>query len=555
MRKGKGKGKGKGNGKPPQFTTQKVSEEHCSNRAALYLSVLTILLQLISGKVEACHGSYTSNIEKEGMVNILEESLRAADKKYKHSKNDNTPGNSAALDGYLNMTGYVHDQKREGLKHLIDLQRNIMKMMDGNKGANMSIFHLTETDVINLLLADERAGTVTHYRAIAKMIGMGNPEPMARVELWSFIPRDIHACTPADYLPTANYNWQYTRNMDVNTVNPFGFDRCTKMRLIRENANTAKPTHAKRAANLLVLIATLAHLGTAILNLLRNPPHPLIDHASNKLHRQQLIRLCQMKMFMAIIMTCPARASEVLDMSMDDFMEGVTGCHKDGFMLIIRALLDEDALPRGTVYFMRQWFTKQIKVLKEYQRDMLPEYASAISLPDIMINCMRVMLRCEPDMYLDPARNPHMHIFIGTGNGQAKAGPSTSIRNSNPMFGEGPLTTKAIDAQLKMAQALPHGANPLRWLTGYGCRVGAAVVCHRLGFLAENTVLCENIAEYFGHFEESEQASRYALSLERLMSCMCTGECACNVPATRARTPAQKRKKAAASAAAAPKKK
>lgn len=117
---------------------------------------------------------------------------------------------------------------------------------------------------------------------------------------------------------------------------------------------------------------------------------------------------------------------------------------------------------------------------------------------------MTIMMGLEPELLLDTDKNPHMHIFVGTGNGDK--------------FGSGDMATNTLDGQLADL-ALPPGAVKGRFLSGYSFRVAYAVIMRHIGVM-NDPALEELVRKWFGHSELSLQIDRYAGSPRRVLTCL-----------------------------------
>lgn len=517
-----------------RFILEQVAPEVCKSQAKLYETSRPVIVALIRANWKANDKTFGWNISKELLASVRA-ALIIADKRINRDK-EGAYKQSETLKDYLNETGCRHTKTKRTLRCLIVLQRDICRMR-GFQG-DMSIYGLSSQDTLGLK-ADDKTCRLREWRVASCLVGRSNPvtyDPEVKFDYVQLMPSQpltrLSAMTPAKLklLADSKSNWRPIKEAIYSTVSPFAGMKKLGRRQTRLNmANSAKMSHFKKAGNVPDMIATLARIELRIIEMLDSFKHPDVDHKLNKKLREDLIRLNQVKIYIGFQITHPGRGCEILDMSFDDLYEAVVGAGKGGFSLVFRALLDRKALPRGEVYMIRRLYnkTKVTTGVLTTQQDMLPHYASAISLPDMIVRSMRLILRLDMDMYLDPERNPYMHIFVGTGK----------------KFGSGPLTTKAMDAQLQGPNAMPPCAVHGHWGTCYSGRVMAAVTCLKLGFL-EDKELAQMIAEWMAHEPSSGQTGEYGKSDRRFLSCKHEqeegeGECTCSA-GKRVHTDAQK---------------
>lgn len=495
------------------------------------MSIVNVLFLITAANVDL-HGTYTWNIDKD-ILDYVQFALEQSDR----INNPRGPHPTQALKAYLVVLGKRGaGQKRQALSCLVTLQRDICNLHNLCPGKEYNMLDITIEQALSL--DNGMACRLGQWRYASHLIGMGNDLQTVQfktenISYHKFILPKSFKGTPTfeqfKELAGDHGNWHETVSRKYSTVSRFvDGDLFAAKRMQMNQANSLLPTHSKRAANLSSLIATLARLDEVIDGLLFGSKYADIDIPESKPLREKVIRLHQVKIFLIIMTTCPARGCEILDMAFDDLLEIVDG---EEFMLMLRALLPAPAIPRCTSYTILRISIKTVKdgapMVKDYQQDTLPEYAAAISLPDVLVDSMRKMLRMDFDMFMDPDRNPHMRIFVGTGTGTG------TDAGKKKVFGEGPLTTAAMDTQLKSSTALPACACPTHWLTCYAGRVMAAVCCMRLGYTEAGSTLKLWIAGWFMHQPGSDQADDYAKSMQRLLTCPhvdTDGECDCLTP-------------------------
>lgn len=365
-----------------------------------------------------------------------------------------------------------------------------------------------------------------------------------------------------------------------DTLNPMESPRYKQALAAAKNPDKTT-ANSKRAASLPLIFAYIAAVYASIMQDLDTLGDSIIDQSGNKTSNEALYRKCQVLMFLAIAVTSPARAIEILSHTFDDFTESIKG--HDEFPVLFRGLMDKWTLPRTIMYFYRRWFGKVDKSsakekangdqyterLATYMQDTLPIGASALSLPDLCVVSMTIMLRLQTVNLLSPVVNPGMHIFRGTGTGDSfEPGPellallgldedpgedenddefaaqqrkklstkraadkkklqskilkkqkqAASGTRSVP-FATGELTTSRMDSLLQMD--IPYGAVRHSGLSGYSFRTGFAVVLHQLNFLGVDSPpeRARLVRMWFGHSPTSMQIIEYALTLGRCLSC------------------------------------
>lgn len=351
-------------------------------------------------------------------------------------------------------------------------------------------------------------------------------------------------------------------HFSLDPTNPFA------SALVRPNISIIKEMRktesgdaaAKRATGLPGMALGAAAIYLAIIALIESMGDGNIDAPQYAHKSKQLYRKCQVLLFVVMSMTSPARGRETLMATWDDLTERVEGDKE--FMIICRCMLkDPDSLPRTKFYSYRRLHAKHVNQLVKYMQQVLPEYASALSVPDVMNFCLTIMIRLQHEKLLSPRHNPHMHIFMGTGDGKddeeaaaddeqdqadmnaqrafdeevdmacagdaeviaARAELSTSTklsqkRKSTP-FGEGDLEMARMDAQLK--QDVPPCCVRKLFISGYSCRTGLAIILEKLDIMSENNdkTLTDFVRLWYGHSEKSWQVLAYAETTARFRMC------------------------------------
>lgn len=534
---GKSKGYGSKGPEPPP-------KGRNTGRAKLYLSIRLALIKLIVAQDAAYHGIGRWDIEGP-MVESVEALLVAAHARYTRAlaKDSDT---KPALQEYLKEFGKA--RKKTNIRKLISLQRHIMCRASCENNAFLICF----TSALSLLeLVGVTCTDIDCWRSGFKLIGRGDLPGAADCLINTIVFTQKYSQDPLD-----ERNWE-GQEYTINTINPMGSQEFKDAQKEKFNSDLFKERE-KRAASLPVCIATMAAVYLHILKLMMAVRCSQIDDIRNVARNQKIFRFCQVYLFLALSITSPARASETLCATFDDFTECVEG--DDHFMLIFRALMPKGTLPRPKAYEARNWHGKKMKKLIRRLHDVLPLYASALSLPDNLEFCMTIMLRLQPGL-LDPEINPQMRLFVGTGNGAVKAATAVTSKrkgrgcaldtesesdtevsdndtqkaapkkqNRKP-FGQGDLTTASIDSQLQLI--LPPGAVRGCWMTGYSCRVSYAVCFDRLLCL-DDPRLVAHVCWLYGHEPGSTQAEMYSNTGGRCQKCLkCKGvdwllNCTCN---------------------------
>lgn len=492
------KGKKGNNGKSFTFLPQHVKFDVNTGPALLYLSTRTGVSQLVSQR-DAELGPINWHIDQE-IVDQTAALLTAAAKKYERSATD--CDTEAALDVYLKLTGSSQKQEQGGVKNYIRLQRQLLRVEGGETNA----FKVGLPGARKLLKVPGITATLGRKLIAAfRMIGRAGIEGLGKtngvVRYFKFKVRDnIEEYVPSDFLPDSK-RWK-EKVYNITTDNPMNEKSLKKV--ITTLASIAKESgvdNAKRAATLPIVVAVIATFKIEIMARLDAMGFKSITDLRYRNKNRKIYRLCQVLLFVILSLVSPNRPIETLDKAMDDFLESVDG--EDNFMMIFRGLMEPGALPRPNTYSITQWYGKFMKLFEKYQCDVMPFYATAISLPDVMQFSMTTMMALEPELLLDTDKNPHMHIFVGTGNGDK--------------FGFGDMATNTLDGQLA-DHALPPGAVKGRFLSGYSFRVAYAVIMRNIGVM-DDPDLEELVRKFFGHSELSEQVTRYAGSLGRLLTC------------------------------------
>lgn len=489
------------------FIPKAIAIEKNVARAQLYFAIHLGLVEIIRIQCGLYNGDYDWDIT-EDLVLMVEQLLIAAAAKYTHGTQGRSEIN-AALSAYRKKTGQANKKALNGLKNLISLQRHIMKINDGR--GDFNAFDITYNKACKMVEFEGVTGSdMTHWGAAFTMIGKGSPEGMgntrAAITIWTFTGSmsSFMGMTPANQAkaidPTMATNWQERENFSIYTVNPLDDVSFHKLRKSKKQAT--KADRAKRAATTAIMVATIVAIIESIMSMLAQGwVERSIDHEKNKAFNRRIFRKAQVLLFVVLMLTCPARACEILEMTMDDILENVHGAMS--FMVCLRGLMGEGTMPRALVYTLRRWYGKALELLsEEFYQDVWPFYATAISLPDVMEFCFTIMFRFEPELMLYPENNPSLRLFIGTGNGKA--------------FGKGHLSTGTMDQQLM--SDLPPGIIRGKGITGYSCRVGNAVIYKGMKFLGFHK-LAACIAEIFGHITGSQQADLYAGTRGRCKTC------------------------------------
>lgn len=485
--------------------------------------------------------------------------------------------------GYMTSHGMLVSPDTN-IRNIICLQRFAMSV----PAAQNNALNLTDQMVRNTIPEGAFTGTdIEHCLSASKFIGKGNKAGKTlELAIWKHGYR----------MP----------NEFINSENPFGGKtvRGLKNALMSARRETYGERCSKRAGTLPGVAMCLVSVYLAIVTAIRKLGDGLVDDPKNKPAGQRIYRKCQVLLFIVMSLTSPARGRELLLSSMDDFTESVKG--NEDFMLICRVLMqDPSALPRAKFYKMRRLHAKHLMKLMVYMQQMLPQYASALSLPDIMSFCLSIMVRIQPEKLLSPLNNPFMHLFLGTGNGlspdeiREKAAAirerddyvsdddedpvetivdrvgnldferpeiadidpdiikaralakecGVPVPASRRCFGEGNLEMGTMDSQLK--QDLPPGFVRKMSITGYSSRTGISHLLDKLCFMAttECKVIQEFLRIWYGHSAISIQIHKYAQGCGRFKICTnCADEktdskvCWCNVLRTRPATGKIKKK-------------
>lgn len=462
------------------------------------------------------------------------------------------------------------------LRNLISLQRFLMDISNVNGDALQVTTGMIFDKIGSNHLDPATRATETEiksWKAAFKLVGRPNyVDPGGS-------SGQVTLCTRNNLDATRTWS---PMNVTQDTLNPMESPRYKQALAAAKNPEK-KTANSKRAASLPLIFAYIAAVYASIMQDLDTLGDSMIGDNNNKTANEALYRKCQVLMFLAIAVTSPARASEILSHTFDDFTEDVKG--HDRFPVLFRGLMDRWTLPRIIMYFYRRWFGKVDKStakekangdqhterLATYMQDALPIEASALSLPDLCVVSMTIMLRLQTVNLLSPIVNPGMHIFRGTGNGddfepgpellaflgmedddsadedenddefsaqqrkklsKKRAAAKKKLQSAvlkrqkqaasgskSVPFATGELTTSRMDSLLQMD--IPFGAVRLSGLSGYSFRTGFAVVLHQLKFLGVDSPpqRARLVRMWFGHSPNSMQIIEYALTLGRCMSC------------------------------------
>lgn len=281
----------------------------------------------------------------------------------------------------------------------------------------------------------------------------------------------------------------------TNPVKGGWFNKRKKMMLrdaaVAYDANDKGDGGSKRAAPLLAFIMAIAACHVAVCDLLKKGGGNTIRSSGFQKMRLEIIRRCLTVVALVMQLMRVSRGKEVCTASFADLTYKVEGM--GDVPVVVRALLPPGCLPRATQMNEMTWKGKKAKRFLHLIHDALPLFASALSLPDVLVWAFRIILMLEPG-YLDPAVNPGLLVFMAPDNKGRLV----------------PLTTTTLNNWLKWY--MPKRAVMGRWLTSYSARssLAKAVVSRGLVTLGGHTDLDKMLREWFGHSPDSKQILEYA---------------------------------------------
>lgn len=289
-----------------------------------------------------------------------------------------------------------------------------------------------------------------------------------------------------------------------------------------EDGNSA----AKRAANMVALFATIAHLvkmieqklseigddnldATCTAKIKATKKNPAREEIKYKYltQRGQIMRMAQALLALVIMMTHPTRGNETAGVAMDDVTEIIGGDVDARVPLILRCLFAPGTFTRPVSISINKYTGKDKQWFIRRDHDTLPDYATACSLPDVYEWCMRILLRLAPRKLFNHEQNPDMLLLFKV--------PTTFLPEEDP---DNPLTTNNIDDWFKTY--LPDcaftsgvaGHKQSWWITSYSCRSSYAIAIKSMEFLDNRFAdICALFRKWFGHtHDKSEQIEAYA---------------------------------------------
>lgn len=447
-----------------------------------------------------------------------------------------------AAGGYITAGGKLFNSTdNTTIRNIIKLHRLALRVPSAD-GSALNLTTSMGSDFVTRE-SNQISGTeVEHCTSAAKFIGMGVASGEVR----------LVTCYKIDGFPS---HFQLNPSIPFCSaiVRPIIADRK------QDRKDASGDATAKRAGGVQGMAAGAASVYLAMINLMKSMGDGKIDDEKYAHKGKQLFRKAQVLLFVVISMTSPARGRETLMATFDDFTERVQG--NEEFMIMMRCLLvDPCALPRTKFYRMRRLHAKHLNTLERYMQQALPEYASALSIPDVMCFCMTVMIRLQHKNLLSPRCNPFMHIFLGTGDGKvdrveaeaedevdrvfdnqvdeiaekdeevvaaralAKShnipipSGSGSKRKATP-FGVGNLEMARMDTQLK--QDVPPCCVRKSFISGYSSRTGIAILLEKLDIMdeTEDKQLRDFVRMWYGHSMKSWQVLLYAETTARFRVC------------------------------------
>ena len=281
-----------------------------------------------------------------------------------------------------------------------------------------------------------------------------------------------------------------------STHNPL---KCQWASDLLKSLKREKNNDSKRAAPLLAYVISITQ-GIAWIKeeLQSNATLLIADHAKKC---QVIVRVAAKVMALVLEVSRVSRGNEVCCTSFADLTVSVQGIGKPVWLLA-RAMVPKGSVPRPEWYREWKWNGKDKQEFLDLIHDCLPYDASALSLPDILEWCMRIILALEPS-YCNPEVNPQLLMFLGFG----KAKPHSLT----------PLTTNLLNGWLKDAKTLPPRAVGDRWLTSYSSRTSFAKSVMEFALLDRlDPELADAVRGCFGHSTTSQEIKKYAQTKGRV---------------------------------------
>ena len=273
----------------------------------------------------------------------------------------------------------------------------------------------------------------------------------------------------------------------------------------------ADESNQKRAAPLLAFVLSMGKcvswIKETLTKLKDDDIEPKGDNkrrlASLQKTKRELATTSMTLIALSLLISRVSRGNEVVTASLADFDVYVEGFARPTPLLAF-ALGD---FGRPAWYVEHKWNGKKVKKFLSLEHDTLPECASALSVPDVMVACLKLIVALEPS-YLDPKQNPEFRLL-------------GHYEHRTPHAYVPFVDTNQLNDWLQCARLAPprviittdkKNKKARNWLTSYSARNAYAKEIVHFNLLDEriDQRLPRAIKNCFGHTEDSNQVKAYA---------------------------------------------